>query len=76
MRDGIRRIDRIVEIGGMEGEIISMRDLFTFQYRGETRDGFIDGTFEPSRLRPDLTARAAQFGLERQLLEALGIAAA
>jgi pilus assembly protein CpaF len=76
MRDGIRRVDRIVEIGGMEAEIISMRDLFTFQYRGETRDGFIDGTFEPSRLRPDLTTRAAQFGLERQLLEAMGITGA
>jgi pilus assembly protein CpaF len=73
MRDGIRRIDRIVEIGGMEAEIISMRDIFTFQYRGESRDGFIDGTFEPSRLRPDLATRAAQFGLEKQLLEAVGI---
>jgi pilus assembly protein CpaF len=73
MRDGIRRIDRIVEIGGMEGEIISMRDLFSFQYRGETRDGVIDGIFEPSRLRPDLASRAAKFGLERQLLEAMGI---
>jgi hypothetical protein len=52
-----------------------MRDLFAFQYRGESRDGFIDGTFEPTRLRPDLAARAAQFGLEKELLEAVGIAA-
>jgi pilus assembly protein CpaF len=74
MRDGIRRVERICEISGMEGEIVSTRDIFTFTYRGE-RDGRIDGVFEPSRLRPDLTVRAAQHGLERQLLETVGITA-
>jgi len=73
MRDGIRRIDRIVEIGGMEGEVITTRDLFTFQFRAEGRDGFLEGTFEPSRLRPDLAVRAALYGLETPLLEAVGI---
>jgi pilus assembly protein CpaF len=74
MRDGIRRVERICEISGMEREIVSTRDIFTFKYSGEGRDGFIEGTFEPSRLRPDLAARAAQHGLERQLLECVGIA--
>jgi pilus assembly protein CpaF len=73
MRDGIRRVDRIVEISGMEGEVITARDLFTFQYRGEGRDGFLEGTFEASRLRPDLANRAALHGLEKALLEAVGI---
>src|SRR5262249_54832665 len=70
MRDGIRRIERICEISGMEGEVISTRDIFVFQYTGE-RGGYIEGTFESSRLRPDLAARAAQHGLERQLLESV-----
>jgi pilus assembly protein CpaF len=74
MRDGIRRVERICEISGMEGEIVSTRDIFTFKYRGESRDGFLEGCFEPSRLRPDLSARAAEYGLEQQLLEAVGIA--
>jgi pilus assembly protein CpaF len=74
MRDGVRRVERICEISGMEGEIVSTRDIFTFRYRGE-RDGRIDGVFEPSRLRPDLAIRAAQRGLERQLLETVGITA-
>ena len=74
MRDGVRRVERICEISGMEGEIVSTRDIFTFTYRGE-RDGRIDGVFEPSRLRPDLAVRAAQWGLERQLLETVGITA-
>jgi pilus assembly protein CpaF len=74
MRDGVRRVERICEISGMEGEIVSTRDIFTFKYQGE-RDGRIQGGFEPSRLRPDLTVRAAQHGLERQLLETVGITA-
>jgi len=73
MRDGIRRIERICEISGMEGEIVSTRDIFTFQHQGENRDGIIQGTFEPSKLRPDLAEKAAQYGLERQLLSSVGI---
>jgi len=73
MRDGVRRVERICEISGMEGEIVSTRDIFTFQYKGEGRDGFLEGTFEPSRLRPDLAAKAAHYGLDRQLLESVGI---
>jgi pilus assembly protein CpaF len=75
MRDGLRRVDRIVEISGMEGEIVSTRDIFKFQYKGEGRNGFIEGDFEPSRLRPDLATRAAEHGFEKQLLESVGISA-
>jgi pilus assembly protein CpaF len=75
MRDGVRRVERICEISGMEGEIVSTRDIFTFQFQVENRDGIIEGTFEPSRLRPDLATKAAQYGLERQLLSSVGISA-
>jgi pilus assembly protein CpaF len=75
MRDGIRRVVQIVELSGMEGEVITARDLFIYQHHGEGRDGRLQGSFEPTRLRPDLAIRAAQFGLERQLLEAVGIGA-
>src|SRR5215813_9676104 len=53
MRDGIRRVHNIAEIAGMEGDIITTRELFTFQYRGERSDGTIDGAFKSTRLRPD-----------------------
>src|SRR5438067_6836600 len=72
MRDGVRRIERICEISGMEGEVVSTRDIFTFKFQAE-QAGHITGTFEPSRIRPDLIVRAAQHGLEKQLLEAVGI---
>jgi len=73
MWDGIRRIQSVVEIAGMEGDIITARELFAFQYRCEQHDGQIEGTFESARTRPDFIARAARFGLDRELLDALGI---
>ena len=76
MRDGIRRVQNITEIAGMEGDIITARELFTFQHRGERNDGTTDWAFESTRMRPDFTARAARFGLSRELLDAVGIGGA
>src|SRR6202045_398461 len=73
MRDGVRRVQNVAEIAGMEGDIITARDLFTFRYQGERLAGRIQGSFESMRMRPDFTPRAARFGLERDLLDALGI---
>jgi len=73
MRDGIRRVQSIVEIVGIEGDIITTRDLFTFHYHGERGDGTIEGMFESTRMRPDFLARVARIGLGRQLLDALDI---
>jgi pilus assembly protein CpaF len=73
MRDGIRRVQSVAEIAGMEGEVITIRELFSFQYRGERLASGIQGSFESMRMRPDFIVRAARFGLERDLLEALSI---
>jgi pilus assembly protein CpaF len=73
MRDGVRRVQSITEIVGMEGEIITMRDIFNFKYLGDTSEGLLNGEFVSNRLRPYLTARAALFGLERRLLDAVGV---
>jgi pilus assembly protein CpaF len=66
-------VQSVVEIAGIEGDIIAARELFVFQYRGADRDGHIEGTFESARMRPDFTTRAARYGLDRELLDALGI---
>ena len=76
MRDGLRRVQNIAEIAGMEGEIITMRELYAFQFRGERRDGTIEGEFQSTRMRPDFVNRAARFGLDRELLDAIGIVGA
>src|SRR5438067_3407717 len=43
MRHGGRRIQNIAELAGRGGDIITMRDLFAFQYRGERREGKVEG---------------------------------
>jgi pilus assembly protein CpaF len=72
MRDGMRRITHISEIVGMEGDIITTQDLFTFQFEGEGEDGSIRGSFKSSGLRPHFAPNAAYFGLDKRLMEAMG----
>jgi len=72
MRDGVRRLQNIMEIVGMEGDVITMQDVFSFRQSGEGRDGRLAGRFESSGFRPYFLERAATYGLERQLLEAVG----
>jgi pilus assembly protein CpaF len=74
MRDGIRRVTSIVEILGMESEVVTMQDVFTFQQRGENRDGTLMGKFEASGFRPHCFERAVAFGLEKDLAEAINMA--
>jgi pilus assembly protein CpaF len=71
MRDGVRRITHVCEVVGMEGDVITTQDLFTFQFQGESKDGRLRGQFQAGGVRPHFTPRAAYYGLERALLEAL-----
>ncbi|WP_282608118.1 CpaF family protein [Pelagibius sp. Alg239-R121] len=71
MRDGMRRVTHITEIVGMEGDIITTQDLYTFEFEGEGPDGNLQGSFKSSGLRPFFATKAAYFGLEQRLLEAM-----
>lgn len=72
MRDGMRRITHITEVVGMEGDIITTQDLFTYVFEGEDGNGKLKGHFQSSGLRPHFTPEAAYFGLDKALLEAIG----
>jgi pilus assembly protein CpaF len=69
MRDGMRRVVEIIEVVGMEGDVITTQELFSYQYQGETGDGRLRGVFQSSGLRPYFLPRAEYFGLDRPLLE-------
>ena len=71
MRDGVRRITHITEVVGMEGEVVTTQDLFTFEFEGENPDGTLYGSFKSSGLRPAFAVNAKYFGLEKALLEAV-----
>jgi pilus assembly protein CpaF len=76
MRDGIRRVVQVSEVVGLEGDVILMQDLFTYEYGGAVVDGRLVGDFRYSGLRPAFLKEAAYFGLDRALLSALNEAAA
>ncbi|VWB43477.1 pilus assembly protein CpaF [Burkholderia lata] len=69
MRDGVRRVTRITEIVGMEGEVVITQDLFAFRQEGDTTRDSVKGVFEASPLRPGFSARAAYYGVEDALAE-------
>jgi pilus assembly protein CpaF len=71
MRDGMRRLTHITEVTGMEGDVITTQDLFTYEFKGEGADGKLLGTFKSSGLRPNFMPKAAYYGLDKQLMEAM-----
>ena len=56
----------------MEGEVVITQDLFTYEFKGETVDGKLSGAFKSSGLRPHFLPRAAYYGLDKVLMEAMG----
>lgn len=71
MRDGVRRVTHVTEVVGMEGDVVTTQDLFTFRFTGENQDGSLTGEFVSSGLRPHFLPRAEYFGLDRALMEAM-----
>ncbi|MEX2643887.1 MAG: CpaF family protein [Acetobacterales bacterium] len=71
MRDGVRRVTHVTEIVGMEGDVVTTQDLFTYEYTGETSDGHLQGAFRWSGLRPHFLPRAKYYGLDMALMQAL-----
>ncbi|TNE40084.1 MAG: CpaF family protein [Alphaproteobacteria bacterium] len=71
MRDGVRRVTYISEVVGMEEDVITMQDLFWYEYTGEDKGGRLLGDFKSTGLRPHFTPRAAYFGLDKMLLGAV-----
>jgi pilus assembly protein CpaF len=71
MRDGQRRVTHLMEVVGMEGDIITTQELFTYQFQGEGSDGKLRGNFQSSGIRPAFLPRAEYFGLDRALLEVI-----
>jgi pilus assembly protein CpaF len=73
MSDGKRRVTSIVEVIGMEGDVITTQELFTYQFERLTADGHLKGNFVPSQLSPHFLPKAEYVGLGRELVRAMNI---
>ncbi len=63
LRDGSRKVMQISEITGMEGDVITMQDLFSFEHEGFDEMGRIRGRLRPTGLRPQCYERFLERGI-------------
>jgi pilus assembly protein CpaF len=71
LRDGSRKITHITEVVGMEGEVVTLQDLFVYEIIGEDKNGKLIGKHKYGGMRPKFYDRARYFGKERELVAAL-----
>ena len=61
--DGKRKITSIQEITGMEGDVITMQEIFTFRQTGVSAEGEVQGYFQATGVRPKFADRLRSFGV-------------
>ncbi len=63
LQDGSRRITHLTEVQGMEGEVITLQDIFIFEQKGKDENDKIIGTFKPTGIRPKFMDKLAANGI-------------
>jgi pilus assembly protein CpaF len=64
MADGTRKVTGIAEITGMEGEVITMQDIFVFERTGIASNGKVTGRFRATGIRPKCSDKINAAGLQ------------
>lgn len=62
MRDGSRKITRVTEVQGMEGENVVLQDVFLFQAVAVSDADKVEGTLKPTGIRPNFSPRLERAG--------------
>ncbi len=71
LRDGSRKTTHITEVTGMEGEVVTMQDLFSLDVLGEDEDGKLITKQKSSGLRPKFFDLARQYGVADMVMDAM-----
>jgi pilus assembly protein CpaF len=64
LSDGSRKVMAISEVVGMEGDVITMQELFEFELQGIAEDGTVLGRFQPTGVRPRFADKLAASGID------------
>ncbi len=62
LTDGTRKITNITDVSGMEGDVVTMSDIFKFEQTGVSSEGKIQGNLRPTGLRPMFSPRLEVVG--------------
>lgn len=63
LSDGKRKVVSLQEITGMEGDIITMQDIYRFDQTGVAADGTVQGKFKATGIRPKFVQRLKAYGI-------------
>jgi pilus assembly protein CpaF len=64
MTDGSRRVTSLSEVVGMEGEVITLQEIFTFEKQGIDSQGKVVGEHKSTGIRPKFSDRLEMAGVE------------
>ncbi|MGH7126032.1 MAG: CpaF family protein, partial [Stellaceae bacterium] len=73
MSDGKRRVTHITEVIGIEGDVITTQDLFTYNFERLGADGNLKGSFVASQMQPHFLPKADYVGMGRELVRAMNL---
>ncbi len=63
LSDGRRKLVSLSELSGMEGDVITMQEIFRFRQTGVTTDGMVQGKFEATGIRPRFLEQVMAHGV-------------
>ena len=63
LRDGSRKITNLTEVQGMEGDVITLQDIFVFEQTGRDEYGKVFGRFKPTGIRPKFMEKLHAAGI-------------
>jgi pilus assembly protein CpaF len=64
LQDGSRRVTHVTEVSGMEGDTITLQDIFLFKLDRVDEDGKVHGAMKPTGIRPGFVHKFAMAGIE------------
>jgi pilus assembly protein CpaF len=64
MTDGSRKITSVSEVVGMEGDVITIQEIFTFERKGVDKDGKVIGQHRSTGIRPKFAERLEMAGID------------
>jgi pilus assembly protein CpaF len=63
LSDGRRKLTSLSELTGMEGDVVTMQEIFRFRQTGVTSEGQVQGRFEATGIRPRFVDQLASHGI-------------